>query len=521
MGRARRWIWRGACLIAGLAASAAHPPYGFLPGLLGYALFLLALARRDPARPRGSAFLRGWLSGVGYFALSLHWLIFPFFVDAKDQAWIAPIALALTVAGMALFWGAAGLGYALLTRDEAPRPLVFAGLLAAAEWLRGNLLTGFPWDLPGESWAAGSPISQAASVVGAYGVTWITLAIASAFAPAPGRRSPSPASLAVAIVALAALWLFGEARLAHAPRTPPGATRVRIVQPDIAEATLEDPSHFATIVHSYVALTRSPSSGPRAEIVVWPEGAIEAPLEDYLAPGTWTRAAVLGALGPGQSLLLGGYRFAGADGRLAYNSLAVVRPARGAATPIFGLYDKYRLVPFGEFMPLDSLAGRLGLKQLVHVGEGFTAGPAPRPLRVPGLPAFQPLICYEALFPGFTRDGARRAEVRPAFLVNASTDAWFGPAAGPLQHFNLASYRSIEEGLPMLRATPTGVSAVIDPFGRPLVRLGLGRAGVIDAALPAPLPPTPYDRLGDAPFWAMLAASLLAAAVGFRRRGAP
>ncbi|MEO7027457.1 MAG: apolipoprotein N-acyltransferase, partial [Caulobacteraceae bacterium] len=284
--------------------------------------------------------------------------------------------------------------------------------------------------------------------------------------------------------------------------------------PDVSEASLEDPAQFASILRRYVALTRSPYPRRPSDIVVWPEGAIAAPLEDYLAPQTWTRTAVLESLTPGQTLLLGGYRWAGEGGEKAYNSLAVVRPpvAGGAASPIIGLYDKYRLVPFGEFIPLDGLAARLGIKQLVHVGGGFAAGPPPRPLRVAGLPPFQPLICYEALFPGFTRDGARRAGERPAFLVNVSTDAWFGPGAGPLQHFNLARYRSIEEGLPMLRATPTGVSAVVDAFGRVPrgAALGLGATGIIDAALPPALGPTLYDRLGDAPFAAMLILSLLA-----------
>ncbi len=543
------WPRRLACLLGGLAAAAAHPPYGFLPGLLGYAAILWALgeagrdadpstrfggrppraareaglARRSPETSRRlrSGLLLGWVAGVGYFALSLHWLIFPFFVDAKDQAWMAPIAVALTVAGMALFWGAAGLVYVLLSRGRSPNALVFAGALAAAEWLRGNLLTGFPWDLPGETWVAGSPISQAAAVVGAYGLTWITLALASAFAPTRRRWRPSLARAAAAMLAFGCLWLFGQARMAQAPPTPPGATRVRIVQPNISEAALENPANLPAIVRRYAALSASLSQGAPADLVVWPEGAIEAALEDYLAPGTWTRAAVLGSLRPGQTLLLGGYRFAGPDQRRAYNSLAVVRPVAGDAPPIAALYDKYRLVPFGEFMPLDAVVSGLGLKQLVHVGEGFVPGPPPRPLIVAGLPAFQPLICYEALFPGFTRQGARRAGRRPAMIVNISTDAWFGPNAGPLQHFNMARYRSIEEGLPMLRATPTGVSAVVDPFGRPLAHLALGRAGVIDAVLPSPLPPTLYDRLGDTPFWAMLLVSLLAAALGFRRRRAP
>jgi apolipoprotein N-acyltransferase len=132
-------------------------------------------------------------------------------------------------------------------------------------------------------------------------------------------------------------------------------------------------------------------------------------------------------------------------------------------------------------------------------------------MRLAGLPIFQPLICYEALYPGFTRAGSRAAGLRPSWIVNISNDAWFGVGSGPLQHFNMASYRAIEEGLPMARATPTGVSAIIDSMGRPLPgkRLGIGAFGVIDSALPGALPPTLYDRLGDGLFLLALALSLV------------
>jgi apolipoprotein N-acyltransferase len=170
-------------------------------------------------------------------------------------------------------------------------------------------------------------------------------------------------------------------------------------------------------------------------------------------------------------------------------------------------------VPFGEYMPLGELAGRIGFRSLVHMPDDFTAGPPPQPLSLPGAPAVQPLICYEALFPGFTREAIRRSGRRPAWILNVSNDAWFGATSGPLQHLNMASYRAIEEGLPIVRSTPTGVSAVIDAFGRtqPGARLGLGDFGVIDARLPPALKPTIFQRFGNLPFAAMLAASALAA----------
>jgi apolipoprotein N-acyltransferase len=160
------------------------------------------------------------------------------------------------------------------------------------------------------------------------------------------------------------------------------------------------------------------------------------------------------------------------------------------------------------------------LKPLVQVGEPFTPGPRPAPILVDGLPRVQPLICYEILFPGLATERGGRA----AWIVNVSDDAWFGRTTGPLQHLNMAGYRAIEQGLPIVRATPTGVSAIIDGYGRTLARLGLGQAGVLDATLPAALPPTPYSRWGDSLFLVAIALVILAAAIrrvltsGFRVR---
>jgi apolipoprotein N-acyltransferase len=487
---------------AGIGAALAQPPFGFLPGLLGYALILTLVDRR----PLRSAFLRAWLAGCGYFALSLWWITEPFQVDAANQGWMAPFAVAIVTAGMALFWGAAGLTYRWLAPCGVARVILFAGVFALLEWLRGHVLTGFPWDLPGETWLAGSPISQVAALVGAYGLTWITLAIASA--PAVIAEGwPGRAAVAGALAALAGLYGFGAIRLVGAPPTDAHAIRLRLIQADVRQESKYDPALFNSILARYVALTARAS--PRSpDIIIWPEGAIPAAMEEYLAPGTWTREAIIGALEPGQTLILGGYRFADASVTppVVFNSLAALRRTGDQLSPI-GLYDKFRLVPFGEFLPFDALAGRLGIKTFVHVGDGFTPGPRPRPLQLPGLPPVQPLICYEALYPGFTREGAAVSGVRPGWIVNISNDAWFGATSGPLQHLNMASYRAIEEGLPMVRATPTGVSAVIDAFGRPVASLGEGALGVIDAPLPPALMPTPFSRWGDLPFAVLLLVS--------------
>jgi apolipoprotein N-acyltransferase len=397
--------------------------------------------------------------------------------------------------------------------------LVFAGALSAAEWVRGHLLTGFPWNLPGESWAAGSAPSQAAALTGAYGLSWITIAIAAApaviFDPAPRRTRAS--AMGAALAGLIALYGAGAVRLADTPPPSPAAPLVRVVQANIDQKEKWRSENLDQIFTSYLDLTRRP--GPVPDVVVWPEGALPAVIDDLLSPGSIYAERLTMALAPGQTLMMGANR-AGLrpDGEFDYfNALVALRREPGGLK-VTGLYDKYRLVPFGEFLPLGGWATRLGVRSLVHMPEDFSAGPLPRPITPEGLPPVQPLICYEALFPGMTRQAAQRAGRRPAWIVNVSNDAWFGVTSGPPQHLNLASYRAIEEGLPIVRATPTGVSAVIDAFGRTLpgARLGLTKAGIIDARLPAALEPTPYDRFGDLFFAGMLLVSAVAAAA--RRR---
>ena len=241
-------------------------------------------------------------------------------------------------------------------------------------------------------------------------------------------------------------------------------------------------------------------------------------IDDLLAPGSPYVPRIAGALQPGQTLMLGANRMGlSATGEPDYfNSLIALR-REATGLRVTGVYDKHRLVPFGEFLPFGDLATKFGIRSLVHMPEDFTAGPPPRPISPQGLPPLQPLICYEALFPRFAENAAARAGARPQWLLNVSNDAWFGATSGPWQHLNIASYRAIESGLPIVRATPTGVSAVIDAQGRivPNAELGLGKSGVIDARLPAPRARTIYSFISEAGFAMMLLLSL--AMVGFRQ----
>ncbi len=514
-----RWYAPLTALLGGLAAGLAHPPFGFLPGLLGYSLILLRLETAGGPKPLRSAFRIGWLAGLGYFGVSTWWIAEPFLVDPRVYGWMAPFAVVLMGGGLALFWGVAGLVYRALRPKGIWKALVFAGVFAGTEWLRGHVLTGFPWNLPGESWRAGSAPSQAAALVGVYGLTWITLAISAA--PAllmlPIQRMAQAGAMVATGIALIALYAGGAGRLAAAARPvyAPDAPVLRIVQADIDQKEKWKPENLDLIFDAYAELTLRPATR-RPDVVIWPEGALPAVIDDLIAPGSPYAPKLRDLVQPGQTLLMGANRAeAAGGGQYRYFNTLVAFHREGAALRVGGVYDKHRLVPFGEFLPLGDLAGRLGIRSLVHMPEDFTPGPPPRPMRLEGVPAVQPLICYEALFPGLAVRGAR-----PAWILNVSNDAWFGATSGPWQHLNIASYRAIEQGLPIIRATPTGVSAVIDAQGRilPGKSLGLGTTGVIDARLPSPAAATLYSQVGDWPFGGLLVASAGAFLAGRRRR---
>jgi apolipoprotein N-acyltransferase len=517
----QKWPARALALGAGLAAGLAFPPFGFLPGILGYAV-LLAVLDNDGPNPLRAAFFRGWLFGLGYFAVAVHWITEPFFVDAKEQGWMAPFALVLMAGGLALFWAVGGLVFRALKARGWAASLVFAGVFAGTEWLRGHILTGFPWDLPGETWRAGSPPSQAASVVGAYGLSWITLLLASA--PAilvqPVGRRTKAGVLAAGVAILASLYAFGIGRLQNAAPTPAGAPVMRLIQADIDQKTKWKADNLDSIITTYARLSTQPT-GKTPSVVIWPEGALPAVIDELIAPGSPYAARLRDLLAPGQTLLMGANRAEpDARGQLRFfNSLVGFRREDGGLR-VTAVYDKHRLVPFGEYMPLGDLARQVGFRSMVHMEDDFTAGADPRPITPWGVPPAQALICYEALFPGFAREAARAAGLRPAWLLNVSNDAWFGVTSGPLQHLNIASYRAIEEGLPMVRVTPTGVTAVIDSYGRigAGARLGLGAIGIVEAPLPSALQATPYYLQGDLYFGLMVVlSSLIGAAYRVRR----
>ncbi len=518
-GAGQRLTVIAAGILIGAMAALAHPPFGLLfPGLLAYPALLILGDRAGSVR---AAFWRGWLAGFAYFFIGCWWVAEAFLVN-PDQAWMAPFAACLLPAGMGLFWGAA---LALFRRLRGPglaRVALFAACFMLFEWLRGWVLTGFPWNPAGASWAAGSAASQTAALFGVYGLSLLTVLAVSALAPLADRRDRRALFAAAGgLLLIGAVIAGGAVRLAGIEPRDSG-TVIRIVQANVEQQAKWTPEHFAAIVQSYLSLTAAPAGElGRPDVVIWPEGALPTTWNDIAHPASDVAPAMAAAVDEGQVLLIGMTRaYDRGDGRAAYGNAVLALSDIGlAGLRLDAVYDKHHLVPFGEYLPAGALMGRLGVRSLVHVPADFTPGPEPTPFDLPGLPRVQPLVCYESLFPGMTPRGADR----PAWIVNPSNDAWYGATSGPRQNFNLSAYRAIEEGLPMARATPTGVSALIDPWGRPVQGriLPTGARGVIDARLPEALAPTPYSRWGDWPTLMAMAGLFGVGLIGERRARRP
>lgn len=455
----------------------------------------------------------------------MFWIGETFLVEADKFAWLLPFAVTLMPAGLALFTGLATATARLMWPVGAARILVLALTLSSCEWLRGHVLTGFPWNVLGYALTYPLPLMQAVALIGIYGLTLFTvfifaspLVIAADARDGGGRKWAATRGLAVALVALLLLFGFGFWRLSTAAVPMHEGASVRIVQASVPQRDKWDPTKQASIFQDQLRLSRFDPLGRQDDLagvthLVWPEAAMPfLPLEHPEA------LAAIGELLPdGTQLITGALRLeesGQADPsapRRGFNSLMVF-DEDGALTT---LYDKIHLVPFGEYLPFQSTLESLGLEQLTRWRGGFSIGPSPRPvLSIPGLSPVAGLICYEAIFPAAVVQGAQR----PELLINLTNDGWFGNTTGPNQHFHQARVRAVEEGLPLIRAANNGISAVINPYGTVIVELGLNKRGVIDAEVPAALPPSVYARWGDWTFVG-LAFCFIATAIGLTFRG--
>lgn len=510
------WGWRRRviALAAGATGALALPPLDLWPLIvvpMTVAVWLIdgAVGKSAASRFRAAA-AAGWWWGFGFFLAGLWWLGAAFLVEADKFAWAMPLGVVALPALLAIFPALAFGCARLLWPSGTGRILMLAIMLSLSEWLRGHVLTGFPWNVYGMMLAGQPQVAQIASVVGLYGLTLVSVAIGAApatlgTAERPWARWRAPV---IALLAVAGLVGFGLWRVPAGPAPLVAGVKLRLMQPNLPQDAKFNARNGEAILNQYLALSdraTSPAT-PGVQAVthlIWPESAF--PFLLGRTPQALSRIAAL--LPPNTTLITGAARagelLPGESRPPIFNAIQVVDD-EGA---IVSSYDKVHLVPFGEYLPpvLERLIRSVGLSEFVSVPGGFAAGTRRLPLAIRGLPPAAPLICYEVVFPAEVAPQGPRA----GFMLNLTNDGWFGQTSGPYQHFAQARLRAIEEGLPLVRVANTGISAVTDGYGRVLGSLPLGREGVLDTGLPRAGPATPYSRFGDLIYAAMLVGFLL------------
>lgn len=497
------WGWRRALIacVAGAFSVLALAPFNLWPILfVTFPIMVWVIDGAAAGRFGGviAAFVAGWWFGFGYFVAGLYWVGSAFLVDAKTFGWLLPIAVTALPAGLAIFTGF-GFALARIVWVKGPwRILALAASLTLAEWLRGHLLTGFPWNVFGYALTGPLVLAQAAALIGLWGLTFLTVAIFATPAiladdAAETKRRFAP--LCLAFIVLASLAAYGMLRLSRNPTQFVDGVQLRIMQPNLQQDEKFNYGAKQRVMSRYLSLsdraTGPQTSGMRnVTHLIWPESAFPF----FLSREPDALAQIAELLPPGAVLITGGVRPADstptARGTVrAYNSVYVI----DHDGTILSVYDKVHLVPFGEYLPFQPLLEKLGLMQLTKVQGGFLTGDRHRTYSIPRAPRVLPLICYEIIFPG---DVVPAGE-RPGWLLNVTNDGWFGISTGPYQHLQQARVRAIEEGLPLVRAANTGISAVVDPLGRIVKSLPLGTDGLIDSALPRPIGASFYAKTGD------------------------
>ena len=474
--------------LAGAVSAFAFEPLAWWPLMLIAVAFLCEFL--DRSKSLGRSLLIGWAFGFGQFVVGLNWIATAFTFQAAMPPWLGWVAVLLLSLYLAIYPAiAAGLAWRFGRDDRVVMITVLGGAWAITEWLRGSMFTGFPWN-PAAAVLAPTPLITITPLIGTYGLSAIVILLGGAIW-LEYHKKWLPLVVILGITTL--LWLLPSSPV---PQDPLTIMNIRIVQPNIGQQDKWRPGFAEETARRLAAMSGPPSSEPR--LLLWPEAAVTDPLEDartgdHQAMAQFERTRAGSLLGPGDALLTGGIAVSAKDGRNvdgAANSVFVLGPGGR----MLGRYDKAHLVPYGEYLPMRPLLSAIGLSRLAPGDFDFTAGPGPRTIDLGGewgKVGFQ--LCYEIVFSGHVVDWQNR----PGFIFNPSNDAWFG-RWGPPQHLAQARLRAAEEGLPVLRATPTGISAVIDARGNVVKELPWRTQGVIDAVLPsAANAPPPFARFGN------------------------
>lgn len=497
-------------LLAGLVSALGFEPLNLWPlTLLAFAglMWLIQKARR-----LRSALALGWWFGVGQFLLGLNWIATAFTYQSAMPAWLGWVSVVLLSLYLAVYPAmAAGLAWRYGRKDRLAFVFIFAAAWIVTEWLRATMFTGFAWNPVGVALLP-TATARLSTIVGTYGLSGIAVLLGGTLLLFLERYWKTGVIMAALIVGIsAARWGFEQPSVGS-PGLP-----LTIVQPNIGQEQKWTPGFEARNFERLKSLStrKGTDEGPR--LLLWPEAAITRPLEDgrrnFLAQRSarLTRSKAASVLGPRDLLLTGGVTLRSQDGvevTSGTNSVFAMDPSGR----ILGRYDKAHLVPYGEYLPARPILSRLGLTRLAPGAVDFDSGPGPQTIGLPGVGTIGFQLCYEMIFSGEVVDRRNR----PDFVFNPSNDAWFG-SWGPPQHLAQARLRAVEEGLPVLRSTPTGISAVVDADGEVVASIPWRQQGVIHALLPPAKAPTLFSRLGNiAPF--LFALFLIAVAVVVHRR---
>ncbi|PHR60640.1 MAG: apolipoprotein N-acyltransferase [Robiginitomaculum sp.] len=528
--------WRGVFVnfILGSIAVLGHAPFYAWPiTIVSFAFFMIRLdgvqAREKSVK---AGFWCGFGFGFGYFLFGFYWIGSAFIARGAGYVAIMPFAILLFCAGLSLFWAIASAAYVKLTysgRKEilasgAMRAGIFSSVIFIAEFARGHVFGGFPWNLPGYVFAAGKPVSQIASYVGIYGVSALVLFLSAAVSILVSERKFIPFYIC-ATVFLGVVW-FGNTRLNSAPIESTKyveGVKLRIVHANIAQKDKFDPEKYVQTVERYFDLTMSAGLEGITH-VIWPEGAVpglmfeDAGLMYALESRLRSAPRAIGLEAPPVfiSQTLRAERKLG-QRTVYYNAAAAVSFPPHEPYLVSAYYDKQKLVPFGEHMPGGALAEKMGLKALSTALETISPGRSGIMPRLPGLPPVSLQICYEIVFPGFTPKLVGVGREKPEWILNLSNDSWYGNSAGPYQHINQARYRAIEQGLPVIRSTSGGISGVIDSYGRQLFSRDLAENGVLDVKLPKTLRGVAYNIGFNLKIFLLILCVLISCALGIRR----
>lgn len=488
----------GCAFVLGALATLVFAPFHLVPA--GFVAFTGLVWLLGHCRTQGQSFWTGWFFGWGHFIAGLYWIASAFLVEPEKFAWMIPFPVLGLPAFLAIFPALAVWLACRLAEPGAARVLALAATWTLLELARGTVLTGFPWNLVGYAWGVHIATMQAASWFGIYGLSFLAILLFASPALMIGqhrqlRSAALIAAIPLIISAAAAprAWQTGEAGNGS-------DFTVRLVQGNIAQKEKWRPDLVEGNFRHLVELSGQGDTAP--DVVIWPETSAT-----FLLSRRPDKLAALGqvaALGQAGIVITGAPRLSGAG---VHNSAVAIN----VSGQMVGTADKHHLVPFGEYLPLRPVLQAIGLEKLAQGRGDFSAGGSQQILRIPGLPDAAILICYEAIFPSL----AARDE-RPGWLLNLTNDGWFGELTGPDQHFAMARFRAVEQGLSLVRAAGTGISAVVAPNGRVADRIPLGATGTLDATVVSGGTQTPFSLIGSAPVVASMA--LLMVVLFFRRR---